>query len=285
MALVTLWCIKLVAAVFAFSAIGYAGVRDKRLTGALLTFPILNGIALLTDPAPFVVADTIYAVVIFNSILFAFLISFGHRFTRGSGDRKQRIIQLVLVWGALWFAGAFFLTNRPAIINGLSLFVISATICVGFTWLAWTKTTAAAEDSSRDIRYFDFWRSEDKPIRILIFIGAFLILLVVSATLSSTWVGTFSAMPLPGLFALASLTVDTDDPKALRPIRNTVFWGPVLVIPFNFFFAAAVTRLDSASLPSLLGIPVLFGFWLVAFAIIYFLVRLLAPRLEHRSSP
>ena len=40
--------IKLLLAVAAFVLIGWFGARDKRIGGVLLTFPLLNGIAMLT---------------------------------------------------------------------------------------------------------------------------------------------------------------------------------------------------------------------------------------------
>ena len=58
-----------------------------------------------------------------------------------------------------------------------------------------------------------------------------------------------SALPLPGFFALAALMDDAEQPRdpaartKLLPIRDTLFVGPLLVIPFNWTFAHALVAL------------------------------------------
>ena len=60
-----------------FAAVGYIGKSyDKRIAGVLLTFPILNGIGILTGSNPLAVAHSIYAVVVFNGLVLLFAISF-----------------------------------------------------------------------------------------------------------------------------------------------------------------------------------------------------------------
>src|SRR5215218_7981166 len=54
----------------AFVLVGWIGARDKRVGGLLLTFPLLNGIAMLTGVDPIGVAETIYVMVIWNCLLF-----------------------------------------------------------------------------------------------------------------------------------------------------------------------------------------------------------------------
>jgi hypothetical protein len=276
--------VRLLAAIFAFTAIGYIGTKDKRLTGLLLTFPLLNGIALIGNPEPFIVANTIYAVVVFNALLFAGIISFGHRLVSHGGTRNLSVGFLVLAWTLVWSLGASLLTIRPAAITGPFLFAGASVLCVAFTLLAWTRPLASdvGHASGSSFKgYVGFWCANDKFLRILIFVCAFLVLLVVSANFSAAWVGTFSALPLPGLFALASLTVDSQD---TRPIRDTVLWGPILVIPFNFLLATAITALATIDrYNGLTSIVLLVVFWLVALAISFGSVLWLSPILDSKS--
>ena len=64
--------IKLPLALVVFLLVAYAGSVSKRVAGVLLTFPILNGIAMhRRRDDPVTVADAIYPLVIFNCVLFA----------------------------------------------------------------------------------------------------------------------------------------------------------------------------------------------------------------------
>jgi hypothetical protein len=110
------------------------------------------------------------------------------------------------------------------------------------------------------------------------------------ATLDEKWVGMASALPLPGFFALATLIGDseTDDPgaasSAVRPIRDTLFLGPILVIPFNWIFSHAIVTLlppDAIALRYLL----LFALWLVAALAVLLLVPRIADHFDRTRSP
>ena len=75
--------IKLPLALLVFLLVAYAGTVSKRVAGVLLTFPILNGIAIIASDDPVTVADAIYPLVIFNCVLFAIVISFAARAAAG----------------------------------------------------------------------------------------------------------------------------------------------------------------------------------------------------------
>src|SRR5262249_1311488 len=79
MAEVSIGIVKLLLGVLAFVLVGWLGARDKRIGGVLLTFPLLNGIAMLTEVDPVGIAGTIYLIVIWNCILFLVAI---HRYDR-----------------------------------------------------------------------------------------------------------------------------------------------------------------------------------------------------------
>jgi hypothetical protein len=59
---------KLILGIAAFVLIGWLGARDKRVGGVLLTFPLLNGIAMLTGIDPLGMAGAIYLVMMWNCL-------------------------------------------------------------------------------------------------------------------------------------------------------------------------------------------------------------------------
>ena len=67
---------KLSLSVAAFLLVGYFGrFYDRRVTGVLLTFPILNVIGLLSAGEPRRAAQTICVVVIWNTLLFVAILT------------------------------------------------------------------------------------------------------------------------------------------------------------------------------------------------------------------
>src|SRR5689334_13534857 len=62
------FAIKLPLALLVFLLVAYVGTVSKRVAGVLLTFPILNGIAIIASDDPVKVADAIYPLVIFNCV-------------------------------------------------------------------------------------------------------------------------------------------------------------------------------------------------------------------------
>ena len=124
-----------------------------------------------------------------------------------------------------------------------------------------------------------------KPLsRIVLFTVAYGCLFWVSrVALEEKWVGMASALPLPGLFALAALTDDTKGAELLA-MRDTVFLGPLLVIPFNWTFShllVAVLPPDQMLLRYLL----LFLMWIAAAFAVLWLIPLLANHFDRRVSP
>ena len=128
-----------------------------------------------------------------------------------------------------------------------------------------------------------FWANSTGLARIAFFILAYACLFFAArAALDEKWVGMASALPLPGFFALAALMDDAErsrDPAArtkLLPIRDTLFLGPLLVIPFNWTFAHALVAMPPAW--SVARYLVLLALWTVA----ALAVLLLVPRIEAR---
>ena len=101
--------------------------------------------------------------------------------------------------------------------------------------------------------------------------------------LDEKWVGMASALPLPGFFAVAALMDDTESnpSSTLRPMRDTLFLGPLLVIPFNWTFAhllASVLPPDA----SVARYLVLFAMWAIAALVVIRIVPPLMAALDAR---
>ncbi|HWP15454.1 MAG TPA: hypothetical protein VNM46_07495 [Xanthobacteraceae bacterium] len=283
------FALKLPLALLVFLVIAYAGTTDKRIAGVLFTFPILNGIAIIASPEPVVVADAIYPLVIFNCVLFALVISFSEKLPPVSAlPRSTKLFARVATWASVWLAGAWSITDfRAAIPGAIVLFVAASLFAFVFIALCWTKgastmAPAANSPSTHGTRFTAFWMNGTGLARMTFFVLAYAVLFFASrVALDEKWVGMASALPLPGFFALAALmddaeqTGDPDGRAKLLPIRDTLFLGPVLVIPFNWTFSHAL--LSALPPDRVLGRYLLL---LALWAIAALAVLALVPRLE-----
>ena len=290
------FALKLPLALLVFLVIAYAGTTDRRIAGVLFTFPILNGVAIIASPQPIVVADAIYPLVIFNCVLFALVISFPHALPPvGALPRGAKLFARVAVWSLAWFAGACLITDFRAAIPGAAVLFVASLIFAILFMLAFldearrqpaaTDAQASRSRSLRSLGYASssFWANSTGLARIAFFILAYACLFFAArVALDEKWVGMASALPLPGFFALAALMDDAEqsrDPAArtkLLPIRDTLFLGPLLVIPFNWTFAHALVAMPPEW--TLARYLVLLALWTVA----ALAVLLLVPRLEAR---
>jgi hypothetical protein len=100
--------LKLGLGLLAFLLIGWIGARDKRIGGALLTFPLLNGIAMLTGLDPGRIAATVYLVIVWNSALFL-LVIYQHEMMPPVPlklDGELKILSRVIFWTVVWATGS-----------------------------------------------------------------------------------------------------------------------------------------------------------------------------------
>jgi len=285
--------IKLPLALAVFLLIAYAGSVSRRIAGVLLTFPILNGIAVIAGADPIAVADAIYPLVIFNCVLFALLISFPRLLPVGALPHWTALLARVLVWSAVWFAGAYLLTDaRQHVFGAGTLFAGASILALLFMTLFWSGSAVGAEPARNTIlshhptRFVSFWMSATGLSRIVFFALAYGCLFWVSrAALDEKWVGMASALPLPGFFALAVLVGNAEQfapsPKhsTLLPMRDTVFLGPILVIPFNWAFSHLIVFVPD-TLPRYL---LLFAMWSLAACAVLLLVPRIAAHFDRRS--
>ena len=181
--------------------------------------------------------------MIFNCVLFAAVISFP-RVLPPIGDALPRTAALflrVVTWSAAWLAGAFVLTLfHERLPGGAILLGGAAVFAIVFMLTCWTPHVAAAGPVGRPgAGFVTFWANRSGLARIVFFCLAYAVLVSVSrVALDEKWVGMASALPLPGFFALATLI---ESGARVRPIRDTLFLGPLLVIPFNAAFSHVMT--------------------------------------------
>jgi hypothetical protein len=267
---------------FAFALAGFVcltqyGARSRRNVGVLLTFPILNGIALLNSPDPFRVAEAVYALVMLNCVLFWVAIST----VRWLPPRANAFSELTLLvtrtsaWGLVWAFFAYQLTDiRDQIPTGTLLLTYSALAC-GITFCSWRRLPISDETKKVHSTLWSNW-----VVRISLFaLVFFFILYVTQNTSDQKWTGMASALPLPGLIALAALSV-TSGAEQLMPIRDSLLLGPLLVVPFNWSLAEVITSLPSGPMGTVLGILALVLAWAVALLAVIWLLPTLERYLD-----
>lgn len=286
------FALKLPLALAVFLVIAYAGTTDKRIAGVLFTFPILNGVAIIASHEPVVVADAIYPLVIFNCVLFALVISFPDILPPVSTmPRSAKLFTRVAAWSLAWLAGAYLITDfRASIPRAAVLFIAASIVAIVFIALCWTSNGAQRPPVRADThpsRFMSFWANSTGAARVAFFILAYGVLFFAShAALDEKWVGMASALPLPGFFALAALmdeaetTADADGRAKLLPIRDTLFLGPVLVIPFNWIFSHALAAMPNVALRYAL----LLALWSVAALAVLTFVPRLEAYLDRRAA-
>jgi hypothetical protein len=258
---------KLLLGVMAFVLVVWFGARDKRIGGVLLTFPLLNGFAMLTGADPLGIARTIYLVVMWNCVLFLFVI-FRYAWLPplpAAWNSEAKIVLRVGVWVLLWAAGAAVLAwFRDALSFAGWLFTIQLSFAAWYVWRRWQPPPPVSSATFRDM-----WLNGSGLVRIACFVAAFAFLFAVAhfAT-DSRWVGWASALPLPGFFALATLSA-TRNKRDIISLGDTVLLGPLLVIPFNALLARAIIELRTEQSGRFAEIATVVVFWAVAAGLVF----------------
>jgi len=255
--------IKLLLGLAVFAVVGYVGkVYDRRIAGVLLTFPILNGIGILTGREPLVVADSIYAVVVVNGLILFLMIAACDRLPRlHAAPANLKLVVRLLAWTAVWgLAAPIVIFYRDALPGAGGLLLIQGSIAIIAAVLFWQakpqlmRVNAETSKLPHVRGLIAFWSNKDGLWRLALFTFSFVLLLFASYLYTSKWLGMFSALPVPGLFAVATLSV-LDKRPYFQHMRDTVLLGPISVIVFNWLYAHLVAQLPAARLPRLtLGI-------------------------------
>jgi hypothetical protein len=258
---------KLLLGTLAFVLIVWFGARDKRVGGALLTFPLLNGIAMLTGVDPVGIAGTIYPVAMWNSVFFLFVV---HRCEwlpplPVTLNTDAKIALRAGCWFLLWLPGAVLLAwLRDALSFAAWLFAIQLACAAWYIWRWWQPPPPASLPTFREM-----WLNGSGFIRLACFVLAFgLLSLVAYVETDSRWVGWASALPLPGLFALATLSATRNEPD-IASLGDTVLLGPLLVIPFNWLLARAVIQLRIEQTGTFAEIATVVIFWVIAAGLVF----------------
>ena len=280
---IALALIKLLLSVGIFAVTGYLGrFYDKRIAGVLLTFPILNGIGILTGGDPLAVANSIYAVVVVNGLLLFVAIRFVDvlpPLPAGLSANATLAARLV-TWTLLWAAGAWSVVNWRDSLPGPGVLIsaqcVLAALIAGVAWRAPRK----AEQATVRVPFVAFWSSAAGRTRIALFTLCCIALLAAANHWESKWVGMLSALPLPGLFAVATLSV-LEPRKDFAVIGDSVLFGPVLVIAFNFAYAHIVLRLPAAA-HTLVGLAALLVLLAVNAGLIFWIVPRISAYLDAR---
>jgi hypothetical protein len=274
MAELSIFFIKLALATLAFLLIGWFGARDKRIGGVLLTFPLLNGIAMLTGVDPVGIAESIYLIVIWNCLLFLVVMHHAERLPplpAGTG-LEASIILRAACWIALWATGAALLAYfREALPSAWWLFAFAAVMAAIHVTRWWRPPLPQSSPT-----FGGMWCNARGVIRVACFVVAFGILSAVAYYWrDDRWVGWASALPLPGVFALATLSA-TQNRRELASLGDTVLLGPLLVIPFNWLLARAIFQLRADAAGTLAEIATVILFWIAAAALVFVAVPRLA---------
>ncbi len=261
---------KLLLGISAFVLIGWLGARNKRIGGVLFTFPLLNGIAMLTGADPLGIAGTIYLVVIWNGALFLGAM-YHYEYLPplpAACHQEARLIARVLFWTLLWAGGAAALAFvRDALSFAGWLFVIQLMFAVLWIWRGWRAPLPASLPA-----FGAMWFNWSGFFRAVCFVVAFLVLLGIAYfNKDARWIGWASALPLPGLFALATLSA-THSKEDLLSLGDTILLGPLLVIPFNWLLSRTIdqSRMEGGGI--VVEIVIVVAFWVVAAAIVFVLV-------------
>lgn len=258
---------KLLLAALAFVVIGWLGARDKRIGGVLLTFPLLNGIAMVTGADPLGIAATIYLVVMWNSALSLIaMYTYDHLPPLPvNWDQEAKLIARVVCWSALWAAGATVLALlRDALSFAGWLLLMQSILAALYIWLMWRAPEPASFPT-----FSEMWFNWRGCVRAACFVAAFLLLLAIAHLgLDARWIGWASALPLPGIFVLAMLSV-TQKKDDLLALGDTVLLGPLLVIPFNWLLSRAIIWLRIEGAGPCWEIAIVILSWLMAAAAVW----------------
>jgi hypothetical protein len=161
----------------------------------LLTFPLLNGIAMLTDVDPAGIAGTVYLVVIWNCILFLCAIDRCEWLPPlpAPWNEEAKIIARVVVWVLLWAAGAAALARLRDVLSFAGwLFLLQLAFAATYISRCWRPPAPAASPTFRAM-----WLNGRGVVRIACFVLAFgLLSSIAHFENDSRWVGWASALPL-----------------------------------------------------------------------------------------
>ena len=185
---------------------------------------------------------------------------------------EARIIVRSLFWVALWSVGATALAFlRDDLSSARWLFFLQLALAVLYVSYRWSASSSRPSPT-----FAAMWFNRHGLLRVACFVFVFLVLsLIAYFGKDARWVGWGSALPLPGIFALAMLSV-TQGRADLLSVADTVLLGPLLAIPFNWLLARVIMHLRSEQAGGIAEIATVAVFLTVAAAVVLLLLPLFA---------
>ncbi|HXX26003.1 MAG TPA: hypothetical protein VEJ40_05030 [Pseudolabrys sp.] len=253
---VSIAVVKLLLGLLVFAVVGYIGKSyDKRIAGVLLTFPILNGIGILTGNDPLAVANSIYAVVVVNGVVLFLMIAWCDWLpTLVSAPPNVKLVVRLIVWTGIWaILAPLAILWRDDLPGASGLLLLQFVVIGAAGLLFWQpkvrglgeRTDGPEAPKWRHAKaFFAFWRTRNGIVRLLLFSACSALLLGAASVTTSQWLGMLSALPVPGLFAVATLSI-IEKRDYFERMRDTVLLGPVSVIAFNWLYVHVVPHLPA----------------------------------------
>lgn len=248
---VAVFAAKLAFGTLAFLVIGYIGAsNNKRVAGAMLAFPVLNGIGLIASPdqEPAALTAAMMPMVVLNGILFfCFIATFGVLRRRCPGaTRRSLSYEVAIAFAAIWFLIGWLLIPwlEPIFPSPAGWVVVFGILVIAATVLLWEPRSSTQNDEQRVAppALMTFWRQ--RKGRVAFFVISMFLLLVVASLGTTAWIGRLSALPLVPLCVLAGLAID--DADNLPAVKDAIFLGPWIGMVFVLGFMEVLIRLHPA---------------------------------------
>jgi hypothetical protein len=273
----------------AFLVIGYLGSSsDRRIAGTMLTFPVLNGIGLLTSPDkdPWQLTAGMMPVIALNGLLclgFIATLQAVRRRAATAGD-VLTCHGVALLSAVVWFMVVAVVLPRaaallPASVTIAALYLAVTIVLTPWLWVA--KPPIPPQPALARLTFLTFWRR--RGWRFVFFVVSLFVLLIAAEISDAAWVGRLSALPLVPLCVLAGLAID--EPDSLPGLRDPILIGPGLAMLFVLPLTAVLHALHGSSGASYWGpaIAALMVGWLACVLAIRFGIPPLARALDWRK--
>ncbi len=224
-------------------------IDDWRVAGMMLTFPMLNGMALVAaGENAGATGQSMVPVVTLNGamcLLFALALA-------GSPTARAHPLALTLLATGLWICVYAWLETRNVIVPMRVWAAFSARCviaCVALTWWLWPACTQVLREAP--VRAGGLAGVLEGWVRILLFAISLLVVFGTAHFYRDAYaaIGRLGALPIVPLFGLYTVgSVLASDPAAvakLETLRSMVPIGWVIALLFAVLLAAYVARTSS----------------------------------------
>ena len=285
---IAVFAAKLSLGILAFLVIGFIGASDnKRVAGAMLAFPVLNGIGLITssDQDPVALTRAMMPMVVLNGILFfGFAVAFHALRPRWRASQRALAYGVGFAGAAVWFLLGWWLMPAlaPVLPSPAWWVVLFGIFVAAATVLLWTPRPSSQRDvTARRPAFVAFW--SQRQGRIAFFVVSMVLLLAVASIGTTDWIGRLSALPLVPLCVLAGLAIDDGD--SMPELRDAIWLGPWvgMVFVLGYMELLALVRPLGGLAHWTFGVAGLAIGWAACFLVIRYGLPPLAAALDRRS--